>query len=425
MSRNILTVFLYELRRNLKRKGFLFTTFGIPLIAILLLGGYQVLSNIGSPADAGTAAEGFSGPDPDGAEDSSNLFQGIERAGYVDYSGLFPAPPAELAEFLLRYEDEAAAAAAMLAGDVDVYYVIAEDFIETGAVREYVRGFSFTQISDVPISQMVYSAAGLSLFSPEGLRLRAPASFFHYNLERSEDAAQNQGANFAIAYIFSILFLFAVLGTNGYLMQSVIEEKESHLMEILLSSMRPVQLLTGKVFALGLLGLLQVFVWVGAVVLMVNMFELPDFLRDLVGSIQIAPETLPVLVAYFLLGYLFVAAGFAAIGALSASMREGPQYSAILIIPLALPYYFAFVFAETPNAALPVFLSIFPLTSPLSMIMRVTSSPVPAVEILLSLALLALMVVFMLWVAARLFRVQALLAGHMPRLRDIPKLLWA
>ena len=103
-----------------------------------------------------------------------------------------------------------------------------------------------------------------SLFS----RLVDPVTVQEINLQRdsSGKTQTNFGADFAVAYLFAILLMLAVFTTNGYMMQTVIEEKETRLIEILISSMRPTQLLAGKILALGLLGLLQIVVWLLAIV---------------------------------------------------------------------------------------------------------------------------------------------------------------
>jgi ABC-2 type transport system permease protein len=111
------------------------------------------------------------------------------------------------------------------------------------------------------------------------------------------------------------------------------------------------------------------------------------------------------------------------VGALSGSMQEGPQYAVIFTLPAAIPFYFFSVFLSTPDGPIPVVFSLFPLTASLSMVMRMVLSTVPAWQIGLSLGLLALADVGMMWLAGRLFRVQILLAGQTPRLRDLPKLV--
>jgi ABC-2 type transport system permease protein len=111
------------------------------------------------------------------------------------------------------------------------------------------------------------------------------------------------------------------------------------------------------------------------------------------------------------------------VGAISNSAREGPQYAVVFTLPAVIPLYFISVFLTAPDAGLPVVLSLFPITAPIAMVMRLLITTVPAWQIILSLALLALTIFGMMWLAGRLFRVQTLLAGQTPKLRDLARIV--
>jgi ABC-2 type transport system permease protein len=117
------------------------------------------------------------------------------------------------------------------------------------------------------------------------------------------------------------------------------------------------------------------------------------------------------------------AALYAAVGALSSSMREGPQYAVIFTLPAVAPLWFLSLFAADPNGTVPLVMSFIPITAPLAMTSRLVATDVPAWQIALSLALLALGALGAMWFSSRLFRVQTLLAGQFPRLKDLPGLL--
>jgi ABC-2 type transport system permease protein len=395
-----------------RRKGYLFATFGLPVIIFLLMLAANALSSL-TQQDNADIAQQFD-------------FGAIKAAGYVDQSGLFATVPPALADVLTRYPDEAAARAAMQSGAIQVFYVIAADYLTSGEVTQHVPGFSIDLLNSGPIDQLVYSTLAPNASPAALLRLNNPANFQEFNLERSSDAgAQNEDSDFLLVYVFSLVFLMALFITNGYLMQSVIEEKETRLIEILMTSVRPVQLLAGKILALSTLGIFQIVVWMGALLLAVTLAgSLPVFATaTALLNVQFPLAMLPVILLYFILGYLFFAAIYSAIGAISSSIREGPQYAAFLTIPAVIPFYFFPMFIETPNATLPVAMSIFPITAPIAMMMRLTLTTVPPLELLLSLGLLALSVGLVIWLAGRMFRVQTLLAGTTPSLRDLPRLL--
>jgi ABC-2 type transport system permease protein len=418
MNRHILQVFGYELKRNLRRRGFLFTSFGLPLIAIILVLGIRFISE----RNAQNAANNPQSDNPPAAERDER----IERAGYVDLTGEF-TDPGDLSDRLTPYPDEAAARAALDAGEIDVYYLIPVNYLETGDVTLVMPHFSLTQADSNLIEELVLNHLASDVDPNLFRRLVNPVSALQEaNLQRDAtgQTESNFDSDFAIVYIFAITLLLSVFMTNGYLMQTVIEEKETRLIEILISTMRPGVLLAGKILALGLLGLIQIIVWIGAL-LLVGKLVAGDPTSPLaaLATISLEPTEVIVLILYFIFGYLFFAAAYGMIGAVSNSMQEGPQYAAVFTLPAAIPMYFIALFISSPDSPLAIILSLIPITAPLSMVMRVTISTVPLWQILVSLGLLILTDVFMIWAAGRLFRVQTLLAGQVPKLRDIPRLL--
>jgi ABC-2 type transport system permease protein len=413
MSGHVWSVFRYELRRNLSRKGFLFTSFGIPLI---LFAAYFLVQ-------AFTANQ----IEEHAAELEFNL-KGIDRAGYIDLTGILSST-GDLADILIRYDDEEQARVALDAGEIDVYYILPADFLESGKAVEVAPNFAVNKLTDEPIQQLIYNQVVDDVDLSILLRLRDPASVERIELqhETDDEVVQNEGADFTLVYAFVIVFMLAIFGTNGYLMQSVIEEKETRLIEILISSVRPAQLLMGKILALGLLGLFQVGAYIGTILVLTRLVSdssSTTVANSFLADIDIPVGQLPILLVYFVLGYLMFAAGFSAIGALSNSMSEGPNLAAVLIIPAIAPFYFSTIFIENPNVTLAIILSLIPITAPVSMIMRITLTDVPLIQLILSLASLTVTVAFMIWAAGRLFHINTLLAGHMPKIREIPKLIW-
>lgn len=414
----ILQVFLYELRRNLRRKAFLATTFGVPLIGFVLALGGQLLMSSGGMPRSNNPMDPLAG---------LNL-RDVRDAGYVDDSGLYDDPGA-LSVVFERYPDEDAALAALNAGEIDVYYVIAEDYLQTGDVTLVVPRVNIGYMETTAIRRLLLNELAQEVGSPALFeRLVNPATFDEIQLQpdQGDGVERTLDASIAIAYIFAILLLMSLFVTNGYLMQSVIEEKETRLIEILLSSLRPFELLTGKILALGLLGLLQMVVWLSSILFLSRLGQMDVIANSalaMLAVIRVPDGTIPLVLVYFLLSYLMFASLYSIVGALSNSMREGPQYAVIFTLPAVSPMWFSQLFITDPNGTIPVILSLFPLTAPLSMIQRFLMTSVPVWQIVVSVVLLALTVVATMALAARLFRVQTLLAGQMPRLRDVPRLL--
>jgi ABC-2 type transport system permease protein len=130
-----------------------------------------------------------------------------------------------------------------------------------------------------------------------------------------------------------------------------------------------------------------------------------------------------VMAIYFVLGVLLFGGLMACIAALSTTLRESQNFIVVITLPAMIPFFFLTIFAEEPNSTLAATLSMVPITAPLSMVMRTAVADVPLGEIALSIILLLLAVAFVIWLSGRFFRVNTLLMGKMPRLRDLPKLL--
>lgn len=418
--RHTLQVFLYELRRNLRRRGYLLTTFGVPLLALVLMFVLQRV-NLSSADTANQIVDAME-------------TAGIQRAGFIDESGLFTgaAAPAPYTDVLTEYASEDEARAAIDAGEIEGYYIIAADYMDSGRVRLALPRMSIIDVSEAPIEALILSVLTQDEDEDVVTRIFNPSNVQATNLSitnvQAGSAEESEDANFVLVYVFTIALMMSLFVTNGYLMQSVIEEKETRLIEILISTVRPIQLLAGKILAMGLLGLLQMLVWVGGIYLALRLVsgEGTDQALGILSSlatVQLPMDILPLLIVFFVLAYTLFAALYAIVGALSNSMREGPQYAVIFTMPAVIPLYFLAVFISEPGGGLAVALSLFPLTAPIAMTIRLLVSSVPTAQILLSLALLALTVVAAMWAAGRLFRVQTLLAGQLPKLREIPRLL--
>jgi ABC-2 type transport system permease protein len=220
---------------------------------------------------------------------------------------------------------------------------------------------------------------------------------------------------FLVPYAFTLIFILSIFITSGYLLQSVTEEKENRVVEIILSSIPALPLMAGKILGLGAAGLTQVAIWVTtaliAIPLINNQFAL---------SIQVTPLTLILGVVLFALGYLSYGAIYAAVGALAPGAREAQQYASIFGIIAVIPIILLPVLLSDPGAPLIVALCLIPLTAPAAMLAVVAASPsVPWLLIALSLLAQVVFVVIATIATSRIFRATVLLYGVRPSLRRI------
>ena len=132
---------------------------------------------------------------------------------------------------------------------------------------------NISELEKTPIRRLILNTLSQGVNPQVFERLNDPSTIVETNLTLvgAEKGPQNEGTSFVIVYVFAIALMIGLFTTNGYLMQSVIDEKETRLIEILISTVRPAQLLAGKILALGLIGLLQIVVWIGSVFLLVKL----------------------------------------------------------------------------------------------------------------------------------------------------------
>lgn len=460
---NIWRVFRFETIRNFKRRGYLFSTFALPIILIVLLTGWQALSGGNLTTDALDAADQtimsedlgeFDGAEGTGQDESTTGnasgdvsddesdsdeavaseeelldqlgFDTDDTVGFVDQSGLFTKEVP--GDNIQRYDSLEEGQAAVSDGTLDVLYLFDETYAEDGEVQAFVPTINIEFLDTVGLEEIVFAQISLDGIDPlKLLRLRFPTNYTEVRINTETDSAResNEDSDFGLVYGYGMIFIFAVFTTSGYLMQSVIEEKESRLIEVLISTVRPTQLLAGKMLGLGFLGLFQIAVWIGlAVAFLANQQDLVTLIEPFLSTIEISTQTILVLILYFILGYGMFAAAFVGVGAISRSLQEGPQFTIVIVLPAMAPFFLLNEFISAPNGAAATFLSIFPVTSPLAMPMRSLVTDVPLEQLVLSLVISALFVGFILWVAGRLFRVQTLLSGNVPKIREIPKLLF-
>jgi ABC-2 type transport system permease protein len=417
---NIWRVMSYEISRTLRRKGYLFATFVLPFLLFALTFVWQRVA-----------------PTPEqmmrDAQTLAQQMDGLTTVGFVDLSGEFSGVEAE---GIVRFNDEASAIEAMQRGEVEAVYILPEDYAETRTAREIIPQMAMDDITGQPLIILAAAALESEVEEAHILRLQNPANVTTVDLN-TVDAEGNpiasdttpeeqEDAGFTLVYIVALLFIMTTFTGSGYLMQSVIEEKENRLIEVLITTVRPSQLLAGKVLAGGLMALFQVGMWV--VIGLLLMQVQGPFLTQMIpflSNIALPVEQLPIVAVYFLVGFFMFAALFGMVGALSNSAQEGPQMTVVFVLPAMIPLWVTHAFVTDPNGTVPTLLSMFPLTAPIAMMMRLVVTDVPLWQVGLSLGILVAFVIALYWLAGRLFRVQILLSGKLPRLRDIPQLVFS
>jgi ABC-2 type transport system permease protein len=232
-------------------------------------------------------------------------------------------------------------------------------------------------------------------------------------------------ATFFYAYIVAFLIYFITVIYGQTVLRNVIEEKTNRIAEVMVSSVRASHLMLGKIVGVGSAALFQVGIWTAAVILVAlrsdliaDRFGIP---REAFSALTIPPVQAVLFILYFVLGFLLFAAVFAAAGAALTSEQESQSVQMPIMVPLFVPLIFSFRIAADPNSTMARVLGLFPLTAPITMPMRISAGGIPAWEIGASLALLVLGLVFVAWLAGKVFRVGILATGSRPSLRDLAR----
>jgi ABC-2 type transport system permease protein len=234
-----------------------------------------------------------------------------------------------------------------------------------------------------------------------------------------ETKANDKGMFFAILIMVMLLYM-AVIFYGVSVMRAVLEEKNSRVMEVLLSSATSTELMAGKLIGVGAVGLTQIGIWIT----IASVYALPALAASAsAGEIHIAPLTLVAFALFFLLGYLLYSSVYAAVGAVITSEQEGQQLQFIILLPLIVAVFMMGPVMRAPDSPIAVWTSMVPFFSPILMYVRVAIQPPPVWQIALSLLLLVGTIAGILILCARIYRIGILMYGKRPTLPEIVKWL--
>ncbi len=269
--------------------------------------------------------------------------------------------------------------------------------------------------------------------------------------EEGESESTSSMVSFGIGMVMMFILYMFLLMYGQMVMTSIIEEKNNRVLELVVSSVKPMQLMLGKIIGVGLVAVVQVAIW-GVLLCLMSAFLLPALMPETMarevamasaGTLDAAtasfdPEMLQTIatigsVAYiaklfgymmlFLIGgFLFYASIFAAIGSAVDNIQDASQLQSFAILPILVALIFAFTVANDPNSTIAVWLSIIPFTSPMVMLSRIPFD-IASWQIRLSVGLLYLSFVLMAWIAAKIYRVGIFMYGKKPTIADLIR--WA
>ncbi len=369
----------FEFLRHVLQRRFLVATIGLPILMVVLLGmGLWAANRLGGP-ELPWAMVG----------------------------------PGQIVGVALRYDSEDAAEEAVTHGELAGYVVLRPEGRALAraakrvppelaqALQDRAEGFVLARVPPEVVDAVEEPADVLyaSVTAP------APAM-------RSEEVVARSAAAVAVPLLFALSVLFAI----GFLVQAVSEEKASRVLEILVTSARPRDLIAGKVAGLGFVSLTQTTVW--AVLAVIVATRLSDRL-PLPSARNVPWGAVAASVPYFFLGYLVFATMMVGIGVVVGSPRESQQVASFVGLFLVVPFLFVSLLIIKPASPAAVVLSLFPLTSAVAMPIRLMMSAVPVGTWVFGLLLLGATLATSIWVVGKVFRATMLLAGDRPALSAV------
>ena len=342
--------------------------------------------------------------------------------GYVDHSGLLanPVPPPPVVKpyrpiEMQSFSDETAARSALDTGQIQAYYILPDDYLISGSLSvvhiEALKSSSSSQFYN-------YLAANM-LVGKDPVIARRLVNSAKVTVQSADGSRQISGDDWfsiLLPMIVGIAFIIAMFTAGGYLMQAVVEEKENRTMEVIITSVSPNQFMAGKILADIAIGLTQILAWAVfiAVIILLSRSSL-----TFLNGIQISAHTALLMVVILFPAFVMVAALMATIGATVAEAREGQQIVGLISLPLWIPYMLTGLIIGSPNSPVVIALSLFPLTSPLTMLVRDSMTIIPAWQIVASAGVMILSAVGSVWLAGRAFRLGMLRYGKRLAWREL------
>ena len=427
------TVAIFELTSAIRRTGFLVVTFGMPLFmaaygAIVAVPAYyagkrdrarpSVFGVVDRPQLLHLQAD-TSPPKGEIDSDAQRLLEQTGQSGGVDR--MLPR-----SSFVFRpFAGEAEARASLARRDLRGYFVLTDDYLQTGIVEAYATdGFNVSQSDARNAFGVLVRQELLRGQVAPGLAARVTTPLpdvrrfaVSRNGELKDGGEAASVVRFALPLAFTVLFLMSVLMTSGYLLQGTATEKENKVVEVLLASANPDEILAGKLAGLCATGLVQVGVWIS--MLFLTGFGAVPLL--FAAHVDLPWRALLVALPFFIVAFLFFGSLMLGSGSIGSNMREAQQLSMVWSLTAALPLMLLSVLIREPHGLVARILTWLPLTAGPVVVMRASMDAdslawwemVGPLLVLLGATWIAIRI------GARLFRVGLLSSGARPSLREV------
>ncbi len=436
MSSNIGIIIAREFNERVGKKSFVITTLLMPVLMLLLMAAPAAIMMLSTPDDTEIAV--------------------------VDQSGIMmpelAARAADLDFVTLTATDQPLDS--VIADDrYDAVIFIGQDIVENpsnAALYNRDAGSMEVEMLASNAIKKVVEDERLKAYSIENLSkiLDEVNVDVHLSTLRIDESGNQESFSSGVSYgmgmvMTFVLYMFLLL-YGQMVMTSIIEEKNNRVLELVVSSVKPMQLMMGKIIGVGLVAVVQVVIW-GVLLCLMSAFLLPAILpADLSAQVAMAsagdmdlsssfdPDMINALATFTSVGYiatmmgymlmflvggfLFYASIFAAIGSAVDNIQDASQLQTFAVLPIILALVFSLAVVSDPNGTMSVWMSMIPFTSPMVMLARIPFG-IPAWQIWVSAAILFASFVAMAWIAGKIYRIGIFMYGKKPSIADLVR--WA
>lgn len=417
MKSSLSLIISREYLQRVRRKSFIITTLLVPILMIGLMVAPALIAMFSTP-EAKTIAV---------IDDTGQIFSHLQDSDEITF------------ESYTQPLDSARADA-----DVEAILAIGANAVDrpNQSITLYYRGAP-TLTTDSYIQGQLKDAIEelrLRAYNIENLRqildeINVDLSYPTVRIDKEEDTGTSSTLSYFLSLIMDLMLYTFILIYGQMVMTSIIQEKNNRVLEIVVSSVKPATLMMGKVLGIGLVAITQILIW-GLIISMCTIWVVPAVgasvsagadaeLIAAVGQLSdigYITSLFTYMLLFFVGGYLFYSAIYAAIGSAVDNIQDASQLSTIPTLPIIIALVASMSVMQNPGSSLAFWLSMIPFTSPMTMMSRIAFD-VPFWEIMLSLVLLYASFIGVIWIAAKIYRVGIFMYGKKPSFVEIIR--WA
>ena len=317
---------------------------------------------------------------------------------------------------------------AMASGDViDAYLIIPANINDPAAKFEFRSRKGGDFVANESVREALNSAVRSQRLADANISeslVKDLSRDVNFESKSLNDKGEEKDSDmlFVASLVIGMMIYITLTIYGQVIMGAVVEEKETRIAEILFSSARPFQLMSGKLVGVGLAGLTQLSIWVASLVTVIWFLSTQaDVAESGISLPHITPLMIVYFFAFFIVGYFMYASIFALIGSMVTTVQEGGQFAFPPIMVMLIGFYFSFAVIRDPNSSLSFWVSIAPFFAPLTMPVRILAETPPFWEIGLAILLNCIAIAAFVWLASRVYRVGMLMYGKRATIPEVLK----